>query len=298
MSSENKENKKFTLMILPHSNDKPLRFNLPILAIQITGVLILLVLIGFIGFFAKYIDMAGSMSELEELRLENQEKSKQLENLAEQTQNVLEEFKQIEELQDQLKELTDYEEQEGESLKETDDERSFFTASRGSTSVERTEISLSLLSNELPSQKENMDTLVSDAEKQAKRQAHTPSIRPTTGRVSSPFGYRNHPFTGARQFHSGVDIANSTGTPIKATANGTVVRASYNGGYGNMIIIDHGYGYTTYYAHLSEIEVRTGQKVTKGETIGQMGSTGQSTGPHLHYEVRVRGNPVNPTDYY
>ncbi|WP_353893279.1 peptidoglycan DD-metalloendopeptidase family protein [Proteinivorax hydrogeniformans] len=297
MSSEHKDNKKFTLMILPHSNDKPLKFNLPILAIQIVGVLILLVLIGFIGFFAQYIDMASSMSELEKLRIENQEKTNQLENLAEQTQNVLEEFKQIEDLQKQLKDLTDIE-PEGESTNSKDDERTLFSASRGATSLERTQSSLQLLSRELPSQKEDMGTLISDAERQAKRKAHTPSIRPAEGRVSSPFGYRNHPFTGARQLHTGIDIANATGTPILATANGTVVTASYSGGYGNLIIIDHGYGYTTHYAHLSEIKVRKWQEVEKGEVIGNMGSTGRSTGPHLHYEVRVGGKPVNPKEYY
>ncbi len=83
-----------------------------------------------------------------------------------------------------------------------------------------------------------------------------------------------------------------------AAANGVVSYAGYRGGYGNLIIIEHGYGFTTYYAHLSRINVREGQSVTKGQMIGRMGSTGRATGPHLHYEVRVGGNPVNPSRYY
>jgi len=123
---------------------------------------------------------------------------------------------------------------------------------------------------------------------------HTPSILPAKGYFSRGFGYKLDPFTGFKQFHSGLDIANHIGTPVYAAANGKVVSVRVNGGLGKMIAIDHGYGYTTRYAHLSDYNIKVGQKVKRGDLIGYMGNTGYSTGPHLHYEVLKNGKPVNP----
>ena len=117
---------------------------------------------------------------------------------------------------------------------------------------------------------------------------------PVNGPVTSGFGPRTHPISGGTRIHNGVDIGASSGTPIKAADTGTVVMAGSNGGYGNWTLIDHGGGLATGYAHQSSIGVRVGQRVTRGEVIGRVGSTGASTGPHLHWEVRVNGNPVNP----
>jgi murein DD-endopeptidase MepM/ murein hydrolase activator NlpD len=119
----------------------------------------------------------------------------------------------------------------------------------------------------------------------------------TNGRFSSGFGYRLHPVTGRREFHYGIDIAGPQGTVIKAYANGTVTRAQFSGGYGNYIVINHGGGLSTLYAHLSKIEVGVGTKVKVGQRIGLMGSTGVSTGSHLHFEVQRNGSQVNPLNY-
>jgi len=123
---------------------------------------------------------------------------------------------------------------------------------------------------------------------------HTPSILPTKGYFSCGFGYRDDPFTGFKQFHSGLDIANKKGTPIYAPADGRVVSTRVNGGLGKMIVLDHGFGYKTRYGHLDSYNVKIGQKVKRGEMIGTMGSTGYSTGPHLHYEVLKNNKAVNP----
>lgn len=113
------------------------------------------------------------------------------------------------------------------------------------------------------------------------------------------FGMRKDPFNGLPRFHAGNDLSGDVGTPIYATGDGTVVRANYSPSYGNVIDIDHGFGYLTRYAHLSEILVPEGKKVKRGEKIGLMGSTGsRSTGPHLHYEVRLRGEPTNPRKFF
>lgn len=124
--------------------------------------------------------------------------------------------------------------------------------------------------------------------------SHIPSIWPTTGVVTSPYGLR----WGGTDFHPGMDIANDMGTPIVATADGVVEYAGWNsGGYGNMVDINHGNGIMTRYGHASQVVVSVGQQVKRGQLIAYMGSTGFSTGPHVHYEVHVNGNRVNPISY-
>lgn len=127
--------------------------------------------------------------------------------------------------------------------------------------------------------------------------ASTPSIWPTDGWVTSGFGYRRSPFTDRREFHKGLDISGPTGTPVYAAAKGKIVSSGRDGAYGLTVSIDHGSGIVTNYAHLSSIAVKDGQNVSRGELIGNMGSTGRTTGPHLHYEVRLNGIPVDPMRY-
>jgi len=120
---------------------------------------------------------------------------------------------------------------------------------------------------------------------------------PVSGRISSPYGYRRHPIYKVRKLHTGLDIAASSGTPIRCAGDGTVVHSARWGGYGNCIIVDHGGGLATLYGHCSRLAVTNGQRVTNGQVIGYVGSTGMSTGPHLHFEVRKDGRPVNPKPY-
>ena len=128
---------------------------------------------------------------------------------------------------------------------------------------------------------------------------HIPSIRPVEGGyLNSSFGYRQDPIDNVRRFHQGQDITVPTGTPIYAPADGFVKRAYYIGGFGNHIKLEHSSGYSTTFAHLSKIFVRHGQKIKRGEIIGESGNTGRSTAPHLHYEVHYHGNPKNPLDYF
>jgi len=117
---------------------------------------------------------------------------------------------------------------------------------------------------------------------------------PVVGTITSPFGWRSNPFGGGPEFHQGLDIAAPAGTTVTAAATGTVIMAQWYGGYGNYILIDHGGGYSTGYGHLSAMYVSAGQSVQRGQAIGAVGSTGESTGPHLHFEIRIAGKPVDP----
>ena len=119
-----------------------------------------------------------------------------------------------------------------------------------------------------------------------------------SGWTTSSFGYRISPFTGRREFHKGFDIANRKGTPIISTADGMIAFAGPKGLLGNMVAIDHGHGMVTRYGHIHEIIKKRGERVKRGETIALVGNTGRSTGPHLHYEVRLNGVAVNPVNYF
>jgi len=129
------------------------------------------------------------------------------------------------------------------------------------------------------------------------RLASTPSIWPTKGYLTDGFGWRTHPFTGKRNFHYGQDIATQLGNDIVATADGFVLVVAHQNALGNLIVIDHGFGFTTRYAHLSGFNVKEGDRVKRGQVIGFVGNTGRSTAPHLHYEVRVFGKAQNPLNY-
>ncbi len=136
-----------------------------------------------------------------------------------------------------------------------------------------------------------------EAEKAHKYLSRIPLGPPVWGRITSRFGYRTDPFTGRYEFHEGVDIKAPLGTPVRATADGKVIYAGWKAGYGKTVIIRHAYGFRTLYGHLSKIKVRAGRWVKSGEVIGYVGSTGMSTGPHVHYEVWKYSRKQNPLKY-
>ena len=125
----------------------------------------------------------------------------------------------------------------------------------------------------------------------------TPSLWPVIGHLTAGFGERMDPFSGEGAFHTGVDIGSQYGEAVRATADGIVIEADDRAGYGRLVVIDHGFGVTTWYGHLSSFNVLAGEQVKRGDTIGNVGVSGRSTGPHVHYEVRINGAPVNPMRY-
>jgi len=146
-------------------------------------------------------------------------------------------------------------------------------------------------------QEASLQMLIEYFEDKRSLYASTPSVWPVRGWVTSPFGNRTSPFSGILKFHEGIDVAAQTGTPVMAPADGVVVKAGFSTGYGNMVEISHGYGIKTVFGHNSRLNVKAGQRVKRGEVISYVGDTGSSTGPHLHYEVRMNGLPVNPVKY-
>lgn len=160
-----------------------------------------------------------------------------------------------------------------------------------------------IISKELVIQSKSLDEILKLAKEKEKLLTAIPAIQPVKNeqlkQMASGYGYRSDPFTKIRKFHAGMDFSAKTGTPIYATGDGVVERADNTAsGYGNHIVIRHGFGYETLYGHLSKYKVRAGQKVKRGDIIGYVGSTGRSEAPHLHYEVHKNGEVVNPLNYY
>ena len=161
----------------------------------------------------------------------------------------------------------------------------------GLTSPENT---FALLKDLLQGLESRLQTVRSDVDKRNQLAAATPAIWPTHGWLSSSMGNRADPLTGEKDFHPGLDISADKGDPVYSTADGKVTHAASAGNYGNLVIVDHGYGLETRYGHLSTFKITLGQKVKRGDLLGLVGSTGRTTGAHLHYEVRAGGRILNP----
>lgn len=161
---------------------------------------------------------------------------------------------------------------------------------------------MDVVERQLYLQSKSFDEVANLCRNQEDRLKHVPAIQPVKDKdlktVASGFGWRVDPVYNVQKFHEGMDFSAEKGTDVYATGDGVIRQAQWDTGYGQCIVIDHGYGYITRYAHLSKMNVRRGQSVKRGEKIGEVGSTGKSTGPHLHYEVILRGVIQNPAHYY
>ena len=161
---------------------------------------------------------------------------------------------------------------------------------------------MDVLNRQLYIQSKSFDEIVDLCKNHDEMLKCIPAIQPVSNKnlkqTASGFGYRIDPIYKTTKFHSGMDFSANIGTPVYATGDGRVVKVGWESGYGKLIKVDHGFGYVTWYAHLNNYKVRVGQKVVRGEIIGEVGNTGKSTGPHLHYEVHLKGKVVNPVNYY
>ncbi len=165
-----------------------------------------------------------------------------------------------------------------------------------------TSAKLDMMTKQLYVQSNSYDELAGLIQTKEERIKHVPSIMPLSAKqmkgISSGYGLRIHPVYGNVRMHTGIDLNANTGTPIYATGDGTIESAKWSGGYGNTVIIDHGFGYKSLYSHCKEFKIKAGQKVVRGQQIATVGSTGTATGPHVHYEILVKGKQDNPAKYF
>lgn len=291
----------FTIMIVPHSEEATYSIRVPLFVAQLV---VAFCVIGLAAFFVLAYSYSRIQSEAEEariLRKVNQAQQDEIDSFAQQTQQLLAQMQELEELAKLVAERLGLGSKKGKSLSKegalSAEGRTYSSRSGEDRVLDRAAGNLAVLQELLPEKTVVLQSLKGEVDEYNRRLAATPSIWPCRGRVTSGFGMRRSPFGRAYKFHYGIDIASTHGTTICATADGKVSFAGYRRGFGNLVIVQHGYGFQTYYAHLSRFAVSSGQSVQRGRTIGYMGRTGSATGTHLHYEVHLNGVAVNPAQY-
>jgi len=306
--ADNNKKRCFTIMIVPHSEEATFSLRLPLYVVKLAAALSVLAIIGFglLGF--AYLKAASEAKEAQSLREINRAQQDEIDTLAVETQRMMEQLSEIDALVDKVTDKLELENEGNidlqpqampilDALKEADDgeyDRQYASRSSSGGVLERASDNIALLQDSVPERTETLDII----DQYVDRVDAIPSQWPARGRISSGFGTRRTPYSkSSYQFHTGVDITGSYGSSIYASAPGIVTFTGYRGSLGNLVIIDHGYGYETYYAHLADFVVNVGDRVERGQVIAHMGSSGRTTGTHLHYEVHYSGSPVNPANY-
>jgi len=300
----------YTLVVFPGVTGAPKRIQVSKTWFRASLYLVLVLAIGFAGssvyLTQRYSQLVNEEAELTELRRESKVQKIRVEKFAQQVKNFETEMSRLGQLERKLRVITALEDSPRSVAKNFGVGGSYGLSSHSlATSLEHEARALAdKLSNNLAHlttqakvQAISFQELDNFFKNQKSLLVSTPSIWPTRGWVSSGFGFRKSPFTGIREKHKGLDIASRTGAAIRSTADGVVAVEGREGGYGKMIEIDHGYGLVTRYGHNSKHLVKVGDRVKRGQTIALLGSTGRSTGPHLHYEVLLNGVPMNPKNY-
>lgn len=296
--------KKLTIIVLPGITNKVRKIEISKRLLSLS-ILFLLFIIASLGYTIKdYIKIKDQASELLALREENRFQKNQLFALTNKINAVTQKIAGIQEFDRKLKSLT--------NINPSKEEDQFLAVGGSTNSALKSDYKIDEvhegLIREMHSALENIEkeivtTSISQSklssffEEQKSILACTPSIKPLDGWLTSGFGYRVSPFTKQREFHKGIDIANKVGTPVIAPADGLVVSVGKESNYGKVIIINHGYNMKTRYAHLHKFRVKKGDRVKRGDIIGEVGASGRCTGPHLHYEVLLSSVPVNPLRY-
>lgn len=292
--------KKFTFLVVPDSREVPRQMSLPAWALW--GAVTFIGILLFTSFFLVSSSISTQVDEAELARLqdENEQLAQKYEELRWNLAEADSRYSDLIQKEIALRQVF--------GLPEIDpEERQLGIGGPGSlpahnlTEVEQlalnTEVEVDRLLRLSSFELEKYAEVEAGLNDLTDRLQHTPSIWPTQGWQSRGFGMKDDPFTGYRRLHRGIDISNNMGTPIIAPADGRVKSVMTDRGMGKMIVIDHGFGFVTRYGHLSQIDVKRGEHVARGQVIGKMGSTGYSTGPHLHYEVWRNGKVLNPQEY-
>ncbi|MCX6826032.1 MAG: M23 family metallopeptidase [candidate division Zixibacteria bacterium] len=293
--------KKLSFMIITGSRDKLRQFQISYRLILGCALIVAFLFIANVLLTTSFVKSQVSAIQIKKLRAENELLTKKFEQLHGQVSEIASIYDGLVQKEITIRnifnlpEISIDERQLGIGGPEN---QANPTISRAVRLVNNSETQVEALLRLAQFEKEKYEEVYGSLAEKKSLLDHTPSIMPTFGYQSRGFGIKYDPFTGNQRFHGGIDIANRTGTPVYATADGIITSASYsNGGLGNMVTIDHGYGFETIYGHLSKIKAMPRQNIKRGMLIGYIGSTGYSTGPHLHYEVVKNNREVNPLQY-
>ncbi|MCG3114786.1 MAG: M23 family metallopeptidase [Candidatus Manganitrophus sp. SA1] len=293
-----KTDDSYTVVILPSPTSEPYRFSLSKKTckylIGFSSVLILVLA----GFFVQYFLMLGQITELKDLRKETKTQKIQIQSFLTSIDDLKNQMNRLIELDQKLRVITDIGPRKEVGVMGLGGQEEVDLSHPDSSNL-MTSIQLDLgdLQAKAIAQEKSFQELTEAVQSRQSLWASTPSIWPTTGWLTSGYGNRVSPFTGRVSKHNGIDIASRQDTPVIAPATGVVSYTGFDSGLGKLIKINHGYGIMTYYGHLAKAAVKVGQKVKRGDVIAYVGSTGLSTGPHLHYEIYVNDVPVNPMRY-
>ncbi|MBZ4406768.1 M23 family metallopeptidase [Myxococcus sp. XM-1-1-1] len=296
--------KSFTLMVIPDHDAPVKRYTIQRSFLMQVGMGLMLVVGLGAGAGIHYFQVAADASENRILRDENLTLRSQLKSVRERIEHIGSTLDRVERFDQKLRAMTLLSDpQRNLAMGPTEPEARVPTTDTQFTQLTTTETPkllmgrLDKLSAEATRQEQSLQELQAYFQDQKSLLASTPSVWPARGWVTSDFGQRVDPYTADRVMHSGLDIAAPHGKEVYAPSDGTVVFAGLEGGYGNVIVVDHGYGIKTRYGHLAKMLVKAGDRVKRGALIAAVGNTGRSTGPHLHYEVRVNGIPQNPRKF-
>jgi murein DD-endopeptidase MepM/ murein hydrolase activator NlpD len=261
-------------------------------------------LLATIFFFCDYIQVRKKGFELTQLRHETEEQRSKIHFFSSKIEDLEKQLSRLHDFDKKIRVIANLEKgQETTSFvgmggPSPSDVREKLKAERDEAGlVQQMRTDVDRLKSEAVSREDSLSELEKLLQTKREMLVHTPSVWPVQGWVTSGFGFRTNPFTGLNQMHEGLDISNRLGTPVIAPADGIVSATGKDFSYGNVVVVSHGFGVTTHFYHLSKILVSAGQKMKRGDKIAEVGTTGKSTGPHLHYEVKVNGIPVNPARY-
>lgn len=296
--------KRYTFLLLTEDNSKVKRISISRLFFRSATLFFTLIILFVAWVLYDYVIVKNEVGQIYHLKAENQEQKNKLQSLVNNVNELELQMVKLNQFDWKLRNITNLDPSSetgqflGQGGPSPEEDRSLWsTKENGEAISSKLEMKISRLEEDILNREKSFNELHEYLLDQETLLASTPSIWPTKGWLASGFGRRISPFTGLSQRHQGIDIANRIGVTVISTADGLVVKTGKDWALGKYVYINHGYGLKTKYGHLSKIVVKTGQKVKRGEEIGAMGSTGKSTGPHLHYEVMVNNVAANPMKY-
>jgi murein DD-endopeptidase MepM/ murein hydrolase activator NlpD len=294
----------FDILIFGHKTSKTRHLRIHEKTLKLLFYLSTFVLLSTIFFFCDYIQVKRTAFEVKCLHQEIQTQQSQMHFFSGRIEDLERQFSRLKDFDRRIRIITNLERRQetvplmGIGGPSPSDIREKLKREKDETGlIQQMKSDIERLQSEALSREESLSELEKLLLGKREMLDHTPSIWPTNGWVTSAFGFRTHPFTGLTQMHEGLDISNRLGNIVIAPADGIISDIGSDLSLGKLLVISHGFGIITRYAHLNKVLVRIGQKVKRGEKIAEIGMSGKATGPHLHYEVRLDGIPVNPMRY-